>query len=242
MTRPTGRATAKSTRNAPDGILTCPGRHKIARGAQSLRHQGFDFPGRAVTFAPMMDPYFFGYGSLVNSATHDFTDIHAARARGWRRAWRHTDLRPVSFLTVVPDAQSTIDGVIATVPGADWAALDLREGAYDRVPASDQVEHGLDPALDIAIYAIPANRHAPPTTAHPILMSYLDCVFQGYLHRYGWDGVTGFIATTDGWHAPILDDRDAPRYPRHQPIDAEDRSRFNDLLTDVGARILMSLA
>ncbi|MGY3437658.1 MULTISPECIES: gamma-glutamylcyclotransferase [unclassified Marinovum] len=190
----------------------------------------------------MNDPYFFGYGSLVNTATHTFHNIHTARARGWRRAWRHTALRSVSFLTVVPDALTAIDGVIASVPGADWAALDLREGAYDRVPASDQIDHDLPGTHDIAIYAIPPDRHGPPTEAHPILMSYLECVLQGYHLRYGPAGVAQFIATTDGWTAPILDDRDAPQYPRHQPITPEDRTLFNDHITDAGGRILMSLA
>ena len=127
----------------------------------------------------MSDPFFFGYGSLVNTATHGFRDVHAASARGWRRAWRHTRLRPVSFLTAVPDALTRIDGVIAAVPGADWAALDEREGAYDRVPASEVIDHPAGAGLDIAIYAIPADRHGPPTEANPILMSYLECVLQG---------------------------------------------------------------
>lgn len=190
----------------------------------------------------MSDPFFFGYGSLVNTATHDFRVVHAARARGWRRAWRHTALRPVTFLTAVPDPLTAIDGLIAAVPGADWAALDQREHAYDRVPASEVIDHAAEGALDIAIYAIPPDRHGPPSEASPILMSYLECVLQGYLHRYGTEGVHHFIETTDGWSAPILDDRAAPRYPRHQRLTVEERDLFGDLLTDAGARILMSLA
>ncbi|TNF22543.1 MAG: gamma-glutamylcyclotransferase [Rhodobacteraceae bacterium] len=190
----------------------------------------------------MSDPFFFGYGSLVNTATHDFRNIHSARARGWRRAWRHTPLRPVTFLTAVPDTATTIDGVIAAVPGADWAALDEREHAYDRVAASAMIDHAAGAALDIALYAIPADRHGPPGEATPILMSYLDCVLQGYLRRFGPAGVAQFIATTDGWSAPILDDRAAPRYARHQRLGAEERALFGDLLTDAGARIRRSLA
>lgn len=190
----------------------------------------------------MNNSFFFGYGSLVNLATHGYHDTGLARARGWRRAWRHSPLRPVSFLTAVPDSLCEIDGVIAAVPGADWAALDQRERAYQRLPASDQVSHDRGQPLDIAIYAIPEGQHGAPSTASPILMSYLDCVLQGYLQRFGVAGVTGFIATTDGWEAPILDDRAAPRYPRHQRVSAEERAMFRDHLSDTGARILMSLA
>lgn len=166
----------------------------------------------------MNDPYFFGYGSLVNTATHDFPDPRCARIRGWRRAWRHTDLRQVAFLTAIPDPGCEIDGMIAHVPKNDWAALDQREWAYDRVPATDAVTHDLTRPLDIAIYAVPESRHARPSTEYPILMSYLDVVVQGYLRAFGAEGADRFFATTDGWDAPILNDRAVPRYPRHQPL------------------------
>ena len=92
----------------------------------------------------MADPYFFGYGSLVNLATHDFPDPRPARLKGWRRAWRHTDLRPVAFLTAVPDTESEIEGMIAHVPRNDWAALDEREWAYDRESPIGKLVDGLD--------------------------------------------------------------------------------------------------
>lgn len=87
----------------------------------------------------MPSPYFFGYGSLVNRATHDFCNAQPAQLTGWRRVWRHTDLRPVAFLTVERDDQSTIDGLIAHVPRDDWAGLDQREWAYDRIPATHAI-------------------------------------------------------------------------------------------------------
>lgn len=187
----------------------------------------------------MNDPFFFGYGSLVNTATHTFENAQRATACGWRRAWRHTDLREVSFLTAIPDTSSRIDGLIASVPGADWDALDQREHAYERLAATHQIDHQAEQILDIAIYAIAPDRHGPPSNDHPILMSYLETVLQGYLHQFGPDGVTGFIATTDGWDAPIRDDRNAPVYPRYQTITKEEREMFRDCLTDIGARILV---
>ena len=32
-----------------------------------------------------MKRYVFGYGSLVNSATHDYRDLRQARLLGWQR-------------------------------------------------------------------------------------------------------------------------------------------------------------
>ena len=175
----------------------------------------------------MRDPYFFGYGSLVNRATHDFPNPHRAQLRGWRRVWRHTDLRPVAFLTAVPDAGSVIDGMIAHVPGNDWRALDQREWAYDRVPATGAVIPPLGAGIEIAVYAVAAGRHGTPSERYPVLLSYLDAVVQGYLREYGEAGADRFFATTDGWEAPFLNDRAAPRYPRHQQL-APDETAFVD--------------
>lgn len=186
----------------------------------------------------MADPYFFGYGSLVNLSTHDFPDPRPASLTGWRRAWRHTDLRPVAFLTAVPDAQSRIEGMIAHVPKNDWEALDAREWAYDRIPATDAISHPLKHEIEIAVYAVPAERHSDPSGEHPILLSYLDVVVQGYLRAFGAEGVTRFFETTDGWDAPILNDRSEPRYPRHQQLRSHETELVDTHLAAIQARVV----
>jgi len=182
----------------------------------------------------MRDPFFFGYGSLVNRRTHDYNEAYPARVSGWRRAWRHSPIRAVSFLTVVP-AEDYIDGLIAAVPGADWAHLDARERAYERCEVSEQVSHSAPRKVDVAIYAIPDGRHHPPNDDNPILLSYLDTVVQGFLTEFGEAGVAHFFESTDGWHAPILDDRARPIYPRHQPLRAEERALVDDWLVTLSA-------
>jgi hypothetical protein len=182
--------------------------------------------------------YFFGYGSLVNLATHQFCDAHPARARGWRRAWRHTKLRPVAFLTAVPDPTCTIDGMIAHVPGDDWQALDAREHAYARVKACDDVEHALDHNPSVAIYAIPHDAHGHPDATHPVLLSYVDVVIQGYLRAFGESGAQRFFDTTAGWDAPVMDDRAAPVYSRHQVLSPEERSFVDDALKRLNVTLI----
>ena len=170
----------------------------------------------------MSDPYFFGYGSLVNRATHVYAKAHRATLHGWRRTWRHTALRPVAFLTAVPAPGAEIDGLIASVPNADWLALDDREAAYTRVRAVELV-HPLPDPPEVQLYWIPEDAHGPAGVAHPIRLSYLDVVVQGYLREFGEDGVTRFFDTTDGWDAPVDDDRDLPAYPRAQILTPEER-------------------
>ncbi|QBY02499.1 gamma-glutamylcyclotransferase [Rhodophyticola sp. CCM32] len=184
----------------------------------------------------MSDPFFFGYGSLVNRATHDFPRAARARVTGWDRLWKRTRLRKLAFLTAVEAPGVEIDGLIAAVPGADWAALDEREHAYHRLPVGQIThEHGALP--DIQIYRTKPEYDTDATEEYPILLSYLDTVIQGYLREFGEIGARGFFDTTKGWEAPILNDRTAPIYPRAQPLEADERRFVDDHLAALSAVI-----
>lgn len=184
----------------------------------------------------MQHAYVFGYGSLVNAATHDFGEVHLAHLTGWRRVWRHVEGRSVAFLTIMRDDSAEIDGALAAVPGENWAALDLRERSYIREPA-DRVRHAVREATDIRLYHAPKDLHRPHSGHHPILLSYLDVVVQGYLRLGGEASVAAFFDTTEGWDAPILNDRDAPRYPRHQRLTRTEAELVDDALSDRGVRV-----
>lgn len=171
------------------------------------------------------DPLFFGYGSLVNLATHDYADPHPARLAGWRRVWRHTKLRDAAFLSVERCEQTEISGIVARVPGADWAALDAREAAYARRDVTDTVRHQSQPG-PVAVYEV-EDIHLSDRNDHPILQSYLDVVVQGYLRVFGEAEAQAFFETTHGWDTPILDDRADPIYPRAQRL-SPDETLFVD--------------
>ena len=189
----------------------------------------------------MADPFFFGYGSLVNRATHVFEDAHPAHLKGWRRAWRHTNLRPVAFLTAVPAEGHQIDGLIAHVPGDDWTALDFRERAYDRTHVTERTVHRVHRPIQVQVYSIAPGKHGVPDETHPVLLSYIDVVVQGYLREFGEAGVQRFFESTDGWDAPILDDRADPVYSRHQRLDPHERDLVHHWLRAVEARVISRL-
>ncbi|MCV2865030.1 gamma-glutamylcyclotransferase family protein [Albidovulum sediminicola] len=180
-------------------------------------------------------PAFFGYGSLVNLATHDHAPNTPVRLDGWRRVWRQTVLRPYAFLSAEP-APGAIDGIVAAVPGRNWAALDAREGAYRRHRLGAGALTVPEWADTVEIYAIDPAHHAPDV-AHPILLSYLDVVVQGFLHQFGAEGARRFFATTAGWSA-IHDDRAAPLYPRHQVLTGAERRLVDDCLEEWGVQRL----
>lgn len=176
----------------------------------------------------------------MNRDTHGFEGARTAQLSGWRRLWRYTTRRQVAYLTVIRDEGSTIDGLIAPVPDQDWGALDYRERAYARVPAAHQITHTLPHRPQIAVYAIPDGEHQAPSQEHSLLLSYIDVVVQGYLREFGTEGAARFFATTDGWDAPIIDDRTAPRYPRHCRLSAVETELVDDHLNDLSVQILAS--
>lgn len=174
------------------------------------------------------DPAFFGYGSLVNVATHSYPEPTQATLPGWRRIWRTTTLRETAFLSVERDPGTQIDGLIARVPNAEWADLDAREAAYTRI----DVTGSLATPHQTAVYRVHPDL-VDDTAPGGILLSYLDVVVQGYLHSFGPQGVARFFATTSGWNLPVINDRTAPRYPRHQHLTDSERNLVDQCLTEV---------
>ena len=188
----------------------------------------------------MSDPHFFGYGSLVNTATHIYPNAQKATLTGWRRAWVRTAQHGSVLLTAVPAEPTVqIQGLIAAVPNADWVALDAREAGYRRIPSQGNASHEGDPETDIAHYAV-ASEDMLQTGEQVILLSYLDVVVQGYLQQFGENGVDAFFATTDGWDTAILNDRAAPRYPRSQVLSTPETELVDQHLDRIAAQIISS--
>ncbi|NDV02493.1 gamma-glutamylcyclotransferase family protein [Pseudoroseicyclus tamaricis] len=168
----------------------------------------------------------FGYGSLVNRLTHRYAEAAPARLPGFRRHWQGTRLREVAYLSVT-EGDGHILGLAATVPEAEWEALDAREGAYLRH------EH----AEGLTFYRVARDNASPPGEQQPILLSYLDVVVHGFREEFGEDGARHFFETTDGWDRPILDDRKAPIYPRAHEQSAELMALTDAFLREIGCPV-----
>lgn len=182
----------------------------------------------------MSDLWVFGYGSLVNPATHVYAEYRPATLCGWRRSWEHyvdNPTRLVTGLTAAPDPNTDIQGLIARVPAAEWPGLDAREAGYRRVDVTNSVTHDLTGPVRIITYQSQTRRPADPG---PILQSYLDCVLQGFARFHGPRGIPAFLSTTDGWQTPIRRDRHAPLYPRAVPLEKAEAASFDTALNDLG--------
>lgn len=184
----------------------------------------------------MKTPHFFGYGSLVNRATHSYPVRSPAEVTGWRRIWRHSSKREVAFLTVEEAPGVTIAGLVAEVPRADWDALDAREHAYDRLALGPH-HSAAALQLNLHMYRAKAAHVGDPSLRHPVLMSYLDTVVEGYHSIFGKDGVASFFETTTGWDSPILNDRAHPIYPRATRPSGEVRALVDSSLQALSAQV-----
>jgi hypothetical protein len=98
----------------------------------------------------------------VNLATHDYPDPTGATPTGWRRVWR-IGAPSSHFLSVEPCAH---DAVARIAFRGDWLHWICREHAYLRRDVSAQFR-----VPTAVLRQTPAT--APPSTGHPILLSYL---------------------------------------------------------------------
>lgn len=164
-----------------------------------------------------MGQTFFGFGSLVNTATHNYGNPQAAQVTGWRRVWVGTTISDKAFLSV-ERADTTILGL--TAEASDWAALDERETGYDRHLHNGTTIYAITPSII-------------EERAQPILLSYLDVVIQGFIRTHGPNAVQHFIDTTTGWNRPILNDRAKPLYPRAQVLTQDEQTAVDGLIAEL---------
>jgi hypothetical protein len=179
---------------------------------------------------------YFGYGSLVNRATHRTRIVHAvpARINGWRRHWRaRPDMPgfPAALLTVTPEPGAVCDGLLIFDHAASLSDIDRREARYRRLEISPSSISGtVDFPAGCPVFLYRAEETLPLHPAPPrILRSYLDAVLQGFLVEHGEEGVRRFVRETAGFHFPIEEDRTSPIYPRAVRLSEAEKRFFDGL-------------
>jgi len=172
---------------------------------------------------------FFGYGSLVNELTLSKKyDIQSGKIQNWKREWKHcvdTTFGRVCALTASRIEDALIDGVFIRCNEIELKQFDEREIGYDRMGiARSDVVYSSGPLPDrLYIYTSGPEHYRVGDFYYPIWLSYVEVVMYGYLMMFGEAGVDRFIQSTEGWSAPIIDDRQNPRYPRFTKISDEHR-------------------
>ena len=182
---------------------------------------------------------FFGFGSLVNTGTHRYVPVAPASVQGWKRIWVNSDCYKHAFLSVAPDAHSTIQGLLAQVPNNDWQELDAREVGYLRRELTPQdwfSESTVESAhaQDVQMYVLQKGEPACP--AKPILWSYLETVLYGYYQWFGIAGVEAFVSSTGNW-TDVLDDRENPIYPRYVQAEGDVKDEIYIIINEISTSL-----
>lgn len=181
---------------------------------------------------------YFGYGSLVNRATHRTAIVDAVPARlcGWRRTWRpRPDVPgfPAALLTITEEEGAVCDGLLVFDRMENLAAVDLREARYNRRPVPDGgvkiLAEGTRIHCPVFVYVVDEQLPSHPEPPR-ILRSYLDAVMQGILVEHGEEGLRRFVDETAGFGTAIHEDRRRPLYPRSVTLSMAERSLFDRLL------------
>ncbi|MEO1496928.1 MAG: gamma-glutamylcyclotransferase family protein [Planctomycetota bacterium] len=173
--------------------------------------------------------YVLGYGSLIQTESRrrnlgDEAPPLPVRLHGWRRGWniRGPGVGFVgTFLGATEEAGATTGGVLVPVAPDEWPDLDRRENGYRRVAIDrSRLEilcaDGGSPPDGATLYVYATEEIAPPHAEAPILQSYVDICLSGCFEIDDYLG-TGrafaeeFIASTNGWDAPWVNDRVYPR-------------------------------
>lgn len=175
----------------------------------------------------------FGYGSLLNRSTlPSDVALQPATIRGWVRQWRNpypVERGRMCFLTVQRRPNATPPGtVLSDGPPEFDRIVSERESGDLIVPVACRLDQGR--TLDANVFVAPDENLHWASAEAPICLSYLDCVLQGYLHVYGRAGVEEFLATTEGWYLPLVDDRDDPVYPRSIALAVDQLSLIDSCL------------
>ncbi|WP_146006449.1 gamma-glutamylcyclotransferase family protein [Cohaesibacter celericrescens] len=194
---------------------------------------------------------YFGYGSLVNDNTRNAESFgFAGRLKGYRRRWSiwHSSEERKAFgfggvaaLSVTANSQAFCDGLLIFDRKDHLPNVDQRENMYDRILidlADFQTEHAMPLGVDCYIY-VGQPAHSDTVDPHfPILQSYVDAVMQGFLHKFGEAGVERFIAETDGWQTPIVQDRHIPFYPRNVTLTQTEQILLDSYIKQSGAPVV----
>ena len=177
--------------------------------------------------------WIFGYGSLINRKTW-FFDAHFewVQIEGWVRQWCQIIKTPQGgfcALTISPNENSKIDGIIISTNLSTFSVIDKREAGYQKTIINESqisVYENKDTNSmwnrePVFAYTASKESFRWASEKSPILQTYIDVIADGFYKQFGMKGLLNFFCTTQGWELPILNDRDMPIYPRSIDLEPE---------------------
>ncbi|MCW8332309.1 gamma-glutamylcyclotransferase family protein [Vibrio paucivorans] len=181
--------------------------------------------------------YIFGYGSLMNSASRKLTGqtgrTYPVVAHGLIRYWGKIDDSYILSPLVVNKGEGQVNGVLLEIDDAALLDFDRRERGYHRIQISAaQIDSDFELASDAVIWVYVKDQPEPPCSLSPIMQSYVDTVLAGCL-EVSESFAKHFVDHTIGWHFPMENDREQPKYGNLAGVEAAHHSQIDALIASV---------
>lgn len=190
--------------------------------------------------------YILGYGSLISSESRAKTgetgQVWPVKLHGFERHWSvMTPELGMSSVAIVKAEEKFCNGVLIEVAEDQFPLFDEREKGYQRaqIPKQQLQPYHDEPLPEGIYWAYHTQDVVHPCHKFPITLSYVDVILSGCF-EHGDAFTTDFLSLTQGWHAPLINDRPTPVYPRAQPNLATER--LNRLLAPVSTLSIRELA
>lgn len=181
--------------------------------------------------------YIFGYGSLINHQSRKLTgqtgEALPAKVSGLVRSWGKVDGTYKIAPLVAVEGHGVCNGVLVPIQDIVLKDFDRREKGYRRIeldPTSLIVE-GCD-MPNVPVWTYVRSDVEPPCQVKPIMQTYVDTVLAGCFSISQQFAKT-FVETTSGWHHPLFDDRQQPRYGNYVGVSENKQALIDSLVTDI---------
>jgi len=183
-----------------------------------------------------MTQYIFGYGSLMNSASRQLTGQTSAAtpavAHGLCRYWGKVDESYILAPLVVTKGDGLVNGVLLQVNDTHLVEFDRRERGYTRIAIE---HHQLDSDITLdeqdQVWIYVTEQATPPCSMSPIVQTYVDTVLTGCL-EVSEHFAQQFIEHTIGWHHPLENDREKPKYGNLAGVTSAHQLKIDQLLAN----------
>ncbi|MEC8080300.1 MAG: gamma-glutamylcyclotransferase family protein [Pseudomonadota bacterium] len=190
--------------------------------------------------------FILGYGSLISSTSRAKTgetgQVWPVKLKGYERTWSvMSQALGMSSVAVIKASDKACNGVLIEVAEDQFPLFDEREHGYERAQVSRSQLHPYhEEELPEGTYWVYHTKEVvTPCQHYPIVLSYVDVILSGCL-EHGDHFLHDFLSLTQGWRAPLVNDRRAPVYPRAQTELSTER--FSHLLAPVSTLTLNELA
>lgn len=185
--------------------------------------------------------YIFGYGSLINRHSRQLTGQTGkavpAVVNGLQRQWGKVDGRYKIAPLVAAVGEGHCNGVLVKVGCDSLTEFDQREKGYRRIELDPmQVVVSGEATLSDPIWAYVRVNPDAPCELQPIMQTYVDTVLAGCLSISEQFAKT-FVETTQGWHHPLENDRQQPKYGNLAGVLDEQLTQIDRLIADVRSPI-----